>query len=229
MRRAGFWLVLIVFGGPLLYALVATLWALTSLSDGQVDATGDTEVLLISGPIHYDFLLPLNEATLDRFSELETHGLPLKHPNARWLLVGWGARDFYTTTGSYSDVSLRAVLRGVFGDKAVIRTDVLGELHPDANPLHFVMNAAQYNQLLHAMNNTIERRSDGSLAVLDTPGFTDTDRFFAAKGNFNLFATCNTWVGQMIRKAGLPFGAWVPLPFAVTLSHRVFLREARTN
>ncbi|SPJ26823.1 hypothetical protein TRM7615_00292 [Falsiruegeria mediterranea M17] len=33
----------------------------------------------------------------------------------------------------------------------------------------------------------------------------------------------------MIRKAGLPFGAWVPLPFAVTLSHRVFLREARAK
>lgn len=81
MRRAGFWLALIVFGLPS-YALATTLGALINLSGGRADSKLDTEVLLVSGPIHYDFLLPLNEVTLARVTELETHGLPIHHPQA---------------------------------------------------------------------------------------------------------------------------------------------------
>lgn len=30
--------------------------------------------------------------------------------------------------------------------------------------------------------------------------------------------TCNVWVGERLRRAGLPFGNWTPTPQAVRLS-----------
>lgn len=225
MRRAVRWLVTMLVGVPTAYFLAATLGAVINTSGGTRETPNEVEVLLIAGPIHYDFLLPLNEATLARFSELEAHGLPIRHPNARWLLIGWGAREFYTTTGSYSDVNPRAILRGVFGDSSVIRADVLGDLYPDVAPLRVSMSAAQYDRLTQAMEATFDQRPDSTWVGLNTPGFTKSDRFFAANGRFHLFATCNTWVGKMLRAAGLPFGAWVPLPFAVTLSHHMYLSQ----
>lgn len=50
------------------------------------------------------------------------------------------------------------------------------------------------------------------------PGFGPTDRFFAAHGRFDILRTCNTWISDMLRAAGLRFGAWTPTPYAVTLS-----------
>ena len=69
---------------------------------------GDIRAYLVRGPIHYDFLLPLTAATRDSFAFLREAGFELNHPDAKWLVIGWGAKDFYTTAGTYKDVNLRA-------------------------------------------------------------------------------------------------------------------------
>lgn len=194
------------------------------MSNRQLDPEGEIEILLVPGPIHYDFLLPLNPQTRDQFARLARYGQSLNHPGARWLLIGWGASEFYTTTGDYGDVGARAVLRGIFGDSSVMRTDILGRLNPEVDARRIRMNSTQYKSLLQAIDQSFGRHDNAPLPPLDVDGFTETDVFFPAAGQFNLFRTCNTWVGRMLRKAGLPFGAWVPLPYSVTLSHRMFLQ-----
>ena len=54
----------------------------------------EVEIRLIPGPIHYDFLLPLDAATRARLELLAHSELPLDHTAAAWLMVGWGARTF---------------------------------------------------------------------------------------------------------------------------------------
>ena len=174
---------------------------------------GETEILLISGPIHYDILLPLDDRTRDAFGFLEPAGYPL--PDwADWLVVGWGAQTFYTTTGSYADVNATALWRGLTGDSSVMRVELAGPLRDDL-PFHrLTLNHAQYAALLEnitASFATPARR-------LPVPGFSQTDAFFAANGRFHIFRTCNTWIGRVLRASGHPFGAWTPTPYAVTLS-----------
>lgn len=59
---------------------------------------------------------------------------------------------------------------------------------------------------------------DVATVALPYAGFTDTDAFFPAVGPFNLTRTCNVGVGERLRAAGLPFGAWTPTPQSVRLS-----------
>ncbi len=49
-------------------------------------------------------------------------------------------------------------------------------------------------------------------------GFGLTDAFFQAKGRFNIFYTCNEWLGRQLRAAGVPMGIWTPTTQAVDLS-----------
>ena len=133
-------------------------------------------------------------------------------------MTGWGAHAFYTTTGSYSDISASAVLRGIFGDSAVMRVDVLPAL-AEAGPwttLH--LSRPEYEALLSAITKSFALTPDGTAQMLDHPGFTSTDRFFEAQGHFNILNTCNVWVGEMLRTAGQDFGAWTPAPFSISLS-----------
>ena len=67
MRGATLWLVLTLLGFPIVYGLAATAGALINMSNGQLDQEGEIEILLVAGPIHYDFLLPLNPKTREQF------------------------------------------------------------------------------------------------------------------------------------------------------------------
>lgn len=220
LRRILIWLAAL----PLLYVLAAVLGGLVMVPQAETTTLQArlTRVLLVSGPIHYDILLPLKRDqndVRDRFDFLRDHDMPLDNPRAEWLLVGWGARDFYTTAGTYRDVTARAVWRGLTGDRSVMRVDVLGHLRNNLAVRELWLNPPEYAALLTAIRASFAEQPDGQPLVLPEPGFSDSDRFFAAKGQFHLFNTCNVWVGRVIRAAGQRFGVWTPTPFAVTLSH----------
>lgn len=166
------------------------------------------------GPIHYDILLPLGDDTRAEFAFVEGAGVPISNFNAAWLSVGWGSEAFYTTAGSYIDVSLGPVVKAVTGDSGVIRFEVYGQLPDVPDLLRVPVSAAQLDVLRQSIRD--------DLAATPTPlpqsGFTSTDAFYPAAGHFSILRTCNVWVGDKLAQAGLDFGIWTPTPFAVTLS-----------
>ncbi len=188
-------------------------------SGTQEPEIGRHQVALISGPIHYDILIPLDTISKTAFANLSDHGVPVHHQHAKWLVFGWGARDFYTQTGGYSDLSVRSIWRGLTGDASVMRVDVLGPLSSNLNAQTIALSDTQYASLINALRNSF---APGPLQPLPISGFTDTDMFFTAHGSFHIGRTCNVWVGEIMRAAGLRFGIWTPLPLSVRLSHRLY-------
>lgn len=149
----------------------------------------------------------------DEFSFLERAGVPINHPDAAWLVVGWGARDFYTQTGSYSDLSLRPIWRGITGDDSVLRFDVTTDEVGHIRIEKVKLSQDQFSQLVGTIRGQL-----AAATPLEHPGFTDTDAFYPATQRFHIFKTCNVWVGQQLRAAGVRFGIWTPTTFSVRLS-----------
>lgn len=171
------------------------------------------QIGLLQGPIHTDILFPLTPETRSRFAFAAAAGVPVNHPDAQWLVFGWGSAAFYTTAGTYADITASAVLTAATGDDAVIRLDVLGPL-PELENLRFLrLSKAQFQALL--------ARTSAAF-VGDQPltrsGFTGTDAFFPARGHFSALRTCNVWLGEALRASGIPFGLWTPTNWSVTLS-----------
>lgn len=198
------------------YLAAALIGGVLAASTATFEAAGDQKTItigLVAGAIHNDFLLPSNAQTKAQFAFLEPHDIPLNHPNAEWLMLGWGAHDFYTSVGTYSDVSLSASVKAILGDTAVLRVDVLGAIgRPDVvRWLH--ISPTQYEALLTGIKGSF----DPSLRPLPEAPKTQ-GHFFPAQGVFNLFNTCNTWVGKRLRTAGVSFGAWTPIPASISLS-----------
>lgn len=174
----------------------------------------DAWIILAQGPIHYDILLPVDDATRAAFAFVAQDGMPIMDPGTKWLSVGWGSAAFYTSTADYTDLSPRTVIKAATGDASVLRFAAYGPL-PDLDNLHRIpISAAKLEVLLDHIR--------GDLAVIPKPvpdvGLAGADVFYPAKGRFNIFQTCNHWVGQKLSSAGLNFGVWTPTPFAVTLS-----------
>ncbi|MEJ6388138.1 DUF2459 domain-containing protein [Gymnodinialimonas ulvae] len=195
------------------YLVAAALGGLVPGPVGEMpEAPEEVEIGLLFGPIHVDFLLPASAETRAALAPVAAAGVPLDDPGVAHLIVGWGAQDFYTTAGTYADITLSAAARAVAGDASVLRVDVLGPIAPGAAYPRLRLSAVQYQALLAEIAATI----DGP--PLPGVGFTATDGFVVAAGRFHVFRTCNTWVGRSLRAAGVDIGAWTPTPYSLRLS-----------
>ncbi len=184
----------------------------------QSDGMGAIEVLLYKGPIHNDFLIPAIPEARAAFGFAEQQGMPVDDPRLRWFVVGWGARAFYTSMGEYGDVTAQALLKAITGDTAAIRIDSVGALRPDLDVLSLKMTEVEFTRFLSAINASFKQSDDQTRLPIDAQ-LTGTDVFYEAEGTFNIFVTCNTWIGRILRDTGFQFGYWTPTPCAVTLSH----------
>lgn len=203
---------------PLIFFAAGLLGALIPGPHADNPGPAAIEIGLLRGPIHYDILLPLNDNTLKNFAFSEHAGVPLSHPEARWLIIGWGATGFYTTVGSYSDITAPVLWDGLTGDTSVMHIDVGGEIPPTTGVTFLKISEAEFKALLASIESSFARNPEGGFIPLAIPGFRDTDAFFEARGRFHLLHTCNAWIGETLRAAGLRFGIWTPTPQSVALS-----------
>lgn len=207
---------------PFLYLVAASLGALIPGARAQFDGGAPQRIALVRGPIHYDFLLPASDRLRQSFAFAEAEGVPIRNPAVRWLVVGWGSREFYTATGSYADLRLATVLTAATGDAATLHLDVAGDVSGIPDILYIDVTEAQLAALEAAVLASLTRDAAGRPQALPVPPFGATDAFYAAEGRFSALTTCNVWVGQMLRAAGLDFGIWTPIPQSVAFSARWF-------
>ena len=204
---------------PFFYLVFGLIGGLIPGFVAQIDGTeGSRRIGLARSPIHYDFLLPIDADLQRRFDFAELAGVPLSDPRARWLMIGWGAAEFYTKTGEYGDIALGPVAHAITGDSAVLRLDLLGPVEDVPGIRFMTITSAQYETLVAGIEKSFSKAADGQPIPADAAGFGLTDAFFVAEGRFNIFYTCNTWIGTRLRAAGVAMGIWTPTPQALDLS-----------
>ena len=92
---------------------------------------------------------------------------------------GWGAEGFYTTTGTMADISAATALRAAFGDEAVIRLDVAGNVQGVPGLSFMTLSDPQFAALLSAIDASFQQDQTARPIALPYQGFTSTDAFFA--------------------------------------------------
>ncbi|EJC80951.1 hypothetical protein Rleg4DRAFT_2621 [Rhizobium leguminosarum bv. trifolii WSM2297] len=179
-------------------------------------------ILLLSGPIHTDIAIPLDEETRAAFSFLEGPDFPLGHPNAEWLIVGWGGRSFYLETPTWGELKPLPVLRALTIDRSVMHVDLAGHItEPQPSVAAFDIGDDQLARLRKFISDSFVRDAGVVLPIPDA-GYGEIDRFFEARGYFNALFGCNTWTAAALRTAGLRTGLWNPFPQSLRLSLSVY-------
>lgn len=218
MRRGLRRTVLALIAGPVLYVLAGFVGAVVPGPMAVVKGAPTEQIGLARGPIHYDILLPLTPKLREVFGFAEGQGLPVRHADAEWLVLGWGAEGFYTTVGAYSDITAGVLWRAVTGDVAVMRLDVAGDISGIEGIRWLDVSAAQIEALGQVALAALERDAAGAVMPLPPAPWGQTHVFYRAKGRFHLGHTCNAWLGETLRAAGIDFGLWTPTTQAVSLS-----------
>jgi len=202
-----------VFAALLLGALVPR----PLLSSESADAA-TRRILLLHNPIHTDIAIPLDAAVLADFDFLLNAGIPADLPDARYLVFGWGGREFYINTPVWSELKAGPLFKGLTVDRSVLHVEVAGDI-PEPQPFvtGHALSEAGYDRLLAFIRASFSASPDGPVRIAGA-AYGEFDAFFEANGWFNAVAGCNTWTAAALREAGLRTGWWNPLPQSLAVS-----------
>lgn len=199
------------------YCLAATMGALIPGRVADLPKGSGVQIGVLRGLIHTDLLLPLNAETREGLAELSAAGVPVEAVGAEWLVVGWGAHDFYRATGTWRDLRAGPVAKAITGDKSVLRIELAGPLPEDLPLDWFEISQDQLAALLSRVETSLARDQAGRIIALG-PTEGSNAYWFLAEGRFSILRTCNVWLGETLREGGIAFGIWTPGPWSVSLS-----------
>lgn len=126
------------------------------------------------------------------------------------LSFGWGERTFYLETPTWWDVRPATVFAAAIGsDRTLVHVDHVPRPRPAADVRPIVLTPDQYRRLAGFIAATLSPGGG------HRPGYAGYDAFYDARGRYSAIRTCNSWVGEALRRAGVRVGAWTPFPMTV--------------
>lgn len=126
------------------------------------------------------------------------------HPSARYLEVGWGDRDFYQADDPSFGVTCKAAFWPTPSVLQVVGfQEPLTRFYADSELLEVRLSIEGHRRVCEFIANTYARTAEGATERLK-PSLYGEGRFYAAKGKFHIFRTCNSWSARALRAGGCP-------------------------
>ncbi|MGH8661384.1 MAG: DUF2459 domain-containing protein [Burkholderiales bacterium] len=125
-------------------------------------------------------------------------------PQADYLEVGWGDRDYYYGR----DQGFTGTLRAAFGSNNPSVLHVAGvrgplkESFPASEIIEVELSRDGFERLVRYIHDAHDRAGKPVVAPLG-PGLYGDSRFYPGWESFNLLRTCNVWTARGLRGAGL--------------------------
>jgi uncharacterized protein (TIGR02117 family) len=190
---------------------------------GAREGEATRRVLVLANPIHTDIAFPADQDVLERFGFLADAGLPIDNPNVRWIVAGWGGREFYLETPEWSQLKAGPLFKGLTRDRSVMHMAVAGEIdEAAAGVLPLDLSQDDFDRIVDATMAGFATDAGGRLEMIEGRSYGEYDRFYEANGAFTALLGCNTWTGAVLRAGGIRTGLWNPLPQSLVWSVRLF-------
>jgi uncharacterized protein (TIGR02117 family) len=126
-------------------------------------------------------------------------------PQAEFLEVGWGDRDYYYGRNQGLVSTLRSALW--FDNPSVLHVagvrGTLTESFPASEIIEIALSRDGFERLVRYIHDAYDRAGAPVVAPLG-PGLYGDSRFYPGWESFSLLRTCNVWTARGLRGAGLP-------------------------
>ncbi len=178
--------------------------------DWHAPPEGGVTVWIEDNGVHTGIVMPKLAAGVDWRSDFPAADLPDPRYAANdHVAVGWGERNFFLGTPTWSDVRPATVLHAAFGsDETLLHVEHIPRPQVNRDVRAVVLRPDEYRRLAAAIRAS---RSPG-VAIR---GYAGYDAFYPSAGRYDAIRTCNAWTGDRLADAGIRIGWWTPFSASV--------------
>jgi uncharacterized protein (TIGR02117 family) len=163
---------------------------------------GEATIYVVGRGWHTDIGLPVDDAAGPLAS------LRRDFPGVRYMVFGFGERQYYMARNAGSGEMLTALLPS---ESAILVTALLAtptEAFADQTVVMLHLPRSGVERIAMRLWDDLEKAADGSAARLADGPYVGS-AFYASPDTYDALHTCNTWTAQVLREGGLPMNTHV--------------------
>lgn len=218
LRRVRTWIYRCALTALLLIAfyLALSLIGLYPVNSSFVQPDDGVEILIFSGAVHSDIVLPITTESIDWRIEFPQSHFERDVSLASHIAFGWGDENFYLHTPTWSDLSVSTAVNALaLPSTTVMHVAMVGDPsdHPDVRRVR--VSSESYRKIVDKIQASFALDDQEQRQCIEDVNYMGTDAFYHGQGSYHMFRTCNCWVGEVIRAGGIKCGWFTPLPKSV--------------
>lgn len=125
-------------------------------------------------------------------------------PDAEYLEVGWGDKDYYMTPDPHMGITLKA---GLLPTASVLHivgfSGSVSRYFSRSEITRIDLSYEGFERLCSYIKNSYARDEADMNQILG-PGLYGTSRFYLSRETYHAFNTCNVWTARALHNAGCP-------------------------
>ena len=211
VRRIGFTL-----GALFVLYLLIALIGLIPVNYEFAETEDGIEIAIFSGQFHSDIILPLRHSSCDWTTDFGPNDFREDVFEATHVSIGWGERNFYLNTPTWSDLELSTAVKALLvPSDTVMHVSMTTRPEPGSNVRFVSINIEQYAELVVFIRASFDRNKRDAVIPIEGARYGKYDAFYEAKGSYHALRTCNCWAGNAMKSAGIRVGWFTPFPKSV--------------
>lgn len=192
---------------PVLYLLAALIGSTVPVNRGWTEPRNGTNIYIGGNGFHADLIMPVRAEGLDWATLIPPREIsPRVRPG--WIAIGTGEQRVYLDTPTWWDLTPRTLWSALAGGKRVLHVEYLEGINSEVRAIR--LRPEEYRRLWAAVGADFERNRRGRRLRIDHPGYGPNDAFYHATGKASAIHTCNSWVADKLRLAGVKTSLWSP-------------------
>ena len=206
------WIIVIILI-PIVYLLVSLILTYIPINNGEENSEKNKSIYLNSNGVHLNIIIPkdhLNSKLLDG----------LKHfKNDEYFSFGWGDKNFYLNTPTWSDLSFTIACQALFFKSSTLIH--LARYSVAKNDwVEIKVNQNQLDKINQYINKTFYFDSLNKKVLLNSKAYSYNDDFYEAIGSYSCFKTSNSWVNTGLKESDIKACLWTPFDFRLLSMHK---------
>jgi uncharacterized protein (TIGR02117 family) len=210
--RSLVWLLGGLLAVPVAYVTTAAILGAVPANPFWQEADRGIAILVRTNGVHTWIVMPKVTAVIDwRPYAPPEHLRDPRYGAGDHIAVGYGNRDFYHNTPTWSDLSVPTAFYAFFGNGPTllhVEHDHAPQVNEWQRPI--MLRVEEYRRLADFIRARFQLDRHGRTIPVLGRGYGPADMFYEAEGGYSFVLTCNEWTGRALRAAGVRTGLWTP-------------------
>ena len=173
----------------------------------EAQTAGDNQTIYLkTNGVHLDIILKKTDLQPIISSSLNISA------EEQYLAFGWGDENFYLHTPTWNDLTFKTAFGAMFlKSSTLVHLTKYSEKRSSWVAVNLTSN--ELEQLKQYLVSSFNFKN-GKIQEIEQ-GYSSSDSFYKATGNYSIFKTCNTWANKGFNQSGLKSCVWTPFDFGL--------------